>query len=50
MVKNTFGGNKAKAFARKGNNNNKDTKIRVSENEYEMYFFHWLVFIFLLHE
>lgn len=37
MVKNTFGGNKAKAFARKGNNNNKDTKIRVSENEYEMY-------------
>ena len=39
MVKNT-GGNKAKGYARKGANNNNNTKdrpLRVSENEYEVY-------------
>ena len=37
MVKNTAGGNKAKGFARKGANNDKDRPLRVSENINEMY-------------
>jgi translation initiation factor 1A len=37
MVKNTAGGNKAKGFARKGTNNDKDRPLRVSENENEIY-------------
>lgn len=38
MVKNTFGGSKAKSQARKFTNTHKDNKfLRVSENEFELY-------------
>lgn len=38
MVKNSFGGNKSKGYARKNTNvSNSSSKLRISEDEYEIY-------------